>query len=76
MTLLQPLAIEHVLPDVAEFCHVNEPAPRESDLFVQGRAAGRLDVWLHMQEYLHLTDEEIYALRRGQSVYRPGMENE
>src|SRR5216684_4489470 len=51
-----------VLPDLAEFTHALEPAPRDSDLFVQGRAAGRRDVWLHINNHLHLTEEALAAV--------------
>lgn len=61
-----------VLPDLAEFCYAYEPSPRDSDLFVQGRAAGRRDVWLHIREPLDLTDEELSALLRGRSLRKPG----
>jgi hypothetical protein len=57
-----------VLPDLAEFCHAYEPSPKENDLFVQGRAAGRRDVWLHIREPLELTEEELSALLRGRSL--------
>lgn len=57
-----------VLPDLAEFCHAYDPAPREGDLFLQGRAAGRRDVWLHIREPLDLTEEELSAMLRGRSL--------
>ncbi len=63
-----PAGINYVLPDLAEFCYASEPAPRDSDLFVQGRAAGRRDVWLHVNEHLHLTEEELTALYKGRSL--------
>lgn len=56
-----------VLPDLAEFCRASEPAPRESDLFVQGRAAGRRDVWLHINEILRLTEEELASVYKGRA---------
>jgi len=59
---------EHqVLPDLAEFCRANEPAPHENELFVQGRAAGRRDVWLHIAEILGLTANELAAAYRGRA---------
>ena len=57
-----------ILPDLAEFCYAAEPAPKLGDSFIQGRAAGRRDVWLHIAEYLHLTEEELFALYRGRSI--------
>jgi site-specific recombinase len=59
---------EFVLPDLAEFCHAIEPAPPISDLFVQGRAAGRRDVWLRLQENINLTEPELYALWQARSI--------
>lgn len=56
-----------VLPDLSEFCRASEPAPLVSDLFVQGRAAGRRDVWLHIAEVLRLTEDELAAVYRGRS---------
>jgi hypothetical protein len=63
-----PVINEHVLPDLAEFCRALDPAPREGDLFIQGRAAGRRDVWLRIQEHLHLTEDELFEVYRGRSV--------
>lgn len=54
-------AKEHILPDLAEFCKVSEPAPRVPDMFAQGRAAGHRDVFLHIQEMCHLSNEEVRA---------------
>jgi hypothetical protein len=61
-----------VLPDLAEFCYAYEPSPRGGDLFVQGRAAGRRDVWLHIREPLDLTEDELSALLRGRSLPKQG----
>ncbi len=70
MALLSPAAGAFILPDLAEFCGANDPAPPAPDLFMQGRHAGRRDVWLHIQEFLHLTDEELMALYQGRAVVR------
>lgn len=56
--------------DLAEFCHAADPSPDTNDLFVQGRAAGRRDVWLRIARFLNLTDAELFDLWRGQSVTR------
>ena len=66
---------ERVLLDLAPFCYANDPSPRNGDLFVQGIYAGRRDVWLHLMEFLHLTDDELAELYRGRSVYIGGTEN-
>ena len=68
MTFRNPLSGRFVLPDIAEFCRATDPAPREGDLFIQGRAAGRRDVWLHLNEFLHLTEEELADVLRGRAV--------
>lgn len=56
------------LGDLAEFCGANDPAPAEGDQFKQGRAAGRRDVWLRIQQFLHLTDREIINLAAGRAI--------
>ncbi len=63
-----PAGVNYVLPDLAEFCYASEPAPRDSDLFLQGRFAGRRDVWLHVNEHIHLTEEELTALYKSRSL--------
>jgi hypothetical protein len=57
-----------VLSDLAEFCRASEMAPGTGEMWLQGRTAGRRDVWLHIQEMLHLTEEELYDLYVGRSV--------
>ena len=67
---------EHqVLPDLAEFCGAYDPAPANNELFMQGRASGRRDVWLHIQEILVLTPDELTAVYRGRSFPRPEVTN-
>lgn len=61
---------DEVRIDIAEFCHASEPAPSEPNLFIQGRAAGRRDVWLHFAQFLNLSDAEMFDLWRGQSITR------
>src|SRR5229473_3516752 len=57
-----------VLPDIAEFTHALEPAPRDSDLFVQGRAAGRRDVFLRIQQQLNLSEADLASIYRAQAL--------
>jgi hypothetical protein len=64
------LAIEHLLPHLAEVCGAHDPAPKSGDLFMQGRHAGRRDIWLEIQSLLHLSDEEVVALLRGRAIER------
>ena len=70
MCLLSPAGSEFILPDLAEFCGAHDPAPKSDDLFMQGRAAGRRDLWLRIQNFLHLTDDELAALYAGRPVMR------
>lgn len=65
-----PLAIEHVLPYLAERCGAHDPAPRTGDLFMQGRHAGRRDIWLELQNFIHLSDEEVISVLRGRAIER------
>jgi len=72
LTFRNPTASHFVLPDLAEFTHAMDPAPREGDLFMQGRAAGRRDVYLHIAEWLNLTEEELYAIYYQRSILKQG----
>jgi hypothetical protein len=54
-----------ILPALADICGVGLPAPAQPDLFVQGRHAGRQDVWLFIQQHIQLPPEEIYSLLKG-----------
>jgi hypothetical protein len=65
--LLSPVG-ERVLRAIGEECRADQPAPRVSDLFVQGRAAGRRDVWLFIQNHLHLDEAQLHALWAGRSI--------
>ena len=57
-----------VLADLADFCGATDPAPAEGDLFKQGRAAGRRDVWLRIVAHRHLREEEVFALLKGEPI--------
>jgi len=59
---MSQLGLDHVLPDLAEFCEASQPAPLTSDTWVQARAAGRRDVFLHIQQMCHLSDEKVRDL--------------
>jgi hypothetical protein len=60
-----------VLEDLAEFCYATEPAPRNPDMFAQGRFAGRRDVWLRIQSHFGLKDHELYSLLKGEFITQP-----
>ena len=68
LTFCSPAGSQMVLPALAEFCHASDPAPSNGDPFVQGRAAGRRDVWLFIQQRLNLTEDELALVERGKSI--------
>lgn len=68
LTFRTPPGTLYVLPDLLSYTGAIDPAPRSGDPFIQGRAAGRRDVWLHIQEYLNLTDEELFDLYAGRQI--------
>jgi hypothetical protein len=59
------------LADLMEYCGVADEAPSRGGEFVQGRAAGRRDVGLRIQEHLQLSHEELYDLIRGRNILKP-----
>ncbi|MGH3511450.1 MAG: hypothetical protein ACRDRB_04150 [Pseudonocardiaceae bacterium] len=65
---------QDVLADLAEFCGAIHPAPAASDLGVQMRAAGRRDVWLHIQHHRNLTPAQVYALLEGKPIVQQPVE--
>lgn len=66
-----PNGLDYVLPDLLEFTRANDPAARDGTEYQRGREQGRRDVWLHIQEYLQLTEDERYALWQGRASMRP-----
>lgn len=66
-----PAGLDYVLPDLLEFSGANEPAPRDGTEFQRGREAGRRDMWLRIQEYVQLTEEERWAVWQGRASMRP-----
>lgn len=58
----------YVLPDLMEFCGVGRPLP--DDPVKMQRAAGRQDVWLHLQHYLNFNETEIYAMLQGRPIVK------
>jgi hypothetical protein len=60
---------EIVLQDLAKFCRAHETTEHPTHPERTHRLNGRREVWLHIQNELRLTDEQLWAL------YRPkGME--
>jgi hypothetical protein len=60
-----------VIADLMEFCGAVDEAPKSGDPFIQGRAAGRRDVWLRIQHHRHLREHELYALMKGEPLTKP-----
>lgn len=58
---------QEVLRDLAQFCRADkscfDPDPR-----VHAGLEGRREVWLRIMEHLHLSPEQLYALRGGQTL--------
>jgi hypothetical protein len=61
-------AWREVLNDLSIFCRANEtcviPNDRDKTLVLEGRR----EVWLRIQQHLHLTPEQLVALYSGQSI--------
>lgn len=63
-----PGAQLYMLPDLMEFCGVGRPLPE--DPAQMQRAAGRQDVWLHLQRYRHFSEAEVYAMLQGHPIVK------
>jgi hypothetical protein len=50
-----------VLKDLAKFCRAND-STYHKDPRVHALLEGRKEVWLRIQEYIHLNSEELYQL--------------
>lgn len=55
------------LIDLAEFCRANESCFHQ-DPRVHAALEGRREVWLRIQEHLHLTPAQLMALRLGKPL--------
>lgn len=53
-----------VLKDLARFCRANETT-FHADPRAHALAEGRREVWLRIQQHLHLPPEELWALYSG-----------
>lgn len=67
----QPANVE-VLEDLAKFCRANEtcvvPGDRDMSLILEGRR----EVWLRINQHLHLSAEQLLQLYSGNgAVYKP-----
>lgn len=63
--------VPEVLLDLAEFCRANESCYHE-DPRTHARLEGRRDVWLRIQEHLHLTPAQLMALFQGRPLQLVG----
>lgn len=52
---------KRVLMDLAKFCRANKTT-YNPDARIHAVLEGRREVWLHIQNYLQLTNEELYDL--------------
>ena len=59
-----------VLKDLARFCRANK-SPQHADLFRLGIHIGRQEVWLRIQNHLHLQPDELYSLLNSPSSIQP-----
>jgi hypothetical protein len=75
-TVFRNGAGEHfVLPDLTEFTHAMEEAPIDDNMFKQGRAAGRRDVWLRIVQHLDLPEEDLVLMHKSRSIIPRGEKN-
>jgi hypothetical protein len=63
MTFKGPLA-EVVMKDLARFCRAHESTFHE-DARAHALAEGRREVWLRIEQHLHLPPNELWALYSG-----------
>lgn len=64
----QPGSKHYLLPDLMEFCGVGRELPHDP-VEIQ-RAAGRLEVWQHIQNYLNFSEAEVYAMLQGNPIVK------
>lgn len=62
-----------VLADLAQFCRAYQSC-FNIDPRVHARLEGRRDVWLHIQQHIKLTDEQLYEVSTGKPL--PQLEEE
>jgi hypothetical protein len=72
---LMSVAGQAVLADLAKFCRANE-STFDADPRLHAVLEGRREVWLRIQNHLHLTPSDLYTLASGGMVYNPGEDND
>ncbi len=60
---------EEVLADLAKFCRANV-STGHADTHIAARLDGRREVWLRIQSYLQLSDDELWNLYRKTALPR------
>jgi len=58
----------YVVADLAEFCGVGRPMP--ADPYAMARAAGRQDVWNHIQMHLQFSQEQLFQMMQREETRR------
>jgi hypothetical protein len=53
-----------VLKDLARFCRAHESTFHDNER-IQSKLDGRREVWLHIQELIKLSDDELWDLYKG-----------
>ena len=66
---------ERVLHDLSKFCRANSTC-LHTDPRMHAVLEGREDVWLRIQNHLHLTPEQLYAVFGGAVPLAPGGEDD
>lgn len=56
-----------VLHDFAKFCRANQSC-YDPEEFMRGVLTGRREVWLRIQQHLHLTDTELALIFSGRTL--------
>ena len=57
---------EKVLNDLAKFCRANETTFVPGDTHGSALFEGRREVWIRIQKYLNLSQEELFKLQVGE----------
>lgn len=66
---------QNVMRDLAKFCRANEtcavPGDRDKTMMLEGRR----EVFLHINEYLHYTSQQLAVLYSGGSIKPEDLDN-
>ncbi len=64
----QQPAVQRMLMDLAIYCRANETCVVPGDRDRTNVLEGRREVWLRIQQHLHLSSEELYFLYGGKQL--------